>query len=86
MADKLHQSYRVQVCPLLPLLLPLAGQAGILGVALSGAGPAMIAMVKERDVESATRLIRQTLPPSIQAEILTAALSPRLRIAVTENY
>src|SRR5208337_18041 len=39
MQDKVHQPYRAAICPLLPLLLPLAGERGILGASLSGAGP-----------------------------------------------
>ena len=42
MADRIHQPYRQQACPLLPLLLPLTQQAGVLGVALSGAGPSVL--------------------------------------------
>lgn len=42
MADRLHQPYRSEACPLLPRLLPLAGRGGIAGVALSGAGPAVL--------------------------------------------
>jgi homoserine kinase len=42
MQDRVHQPYRAAVCPLLPLLLPLAGQLGIYGVALSGAGPSVL--------------------------------------------
>ena len=42
MADHLHQPYRQQACPLLPLLLPLANEAGVYGVALSGAGPSVL--------------------------------------------
>ena len=42
MRDWLHQPYRAEVCPLLPRLLPLAGEPGIAGVALSGAGPAVL--------------------------------------------
>lgn len=42
MRDNLHQPYRAKVCPLLPKLLPLAGRDGIAGVALSGAGPAVL--------------------------------------------
>jgi homoserine kinase len=42
MGDRLHQPYRSEACPLLPRLLPLAGQAGIAGVALSGAGPGVL--------------------------------------------
>jgi homoserine kinase len=42
MQDRLHQPYRVKACPLLPLLLPLTENPAILGVALSGAGPAVL--------------------------------------------
>jgi len=42
MRDQLHQPYRAEACPLLPRLLPLAGRGGIAGVALSGAGPAVL--------------------------------------------
>jgi homoserine kinase len=42
--DKLHQPYRSAACPLLPLLLPLAGMGGIHCVTLSGAGPAVLLM------------------------------------------
>lgn len=45
MKDRIHQPYRATICPLLPRLLPLAGQGGILGAALSGAGPSVIVIV-----------------------------------------
>jgi homoserine kinase len=45
MRDRIHQPYRAPICPLLPHLLPLAGDHGILGAALSGAGPAMLVVV-----------------------------------------
>lgn len=45
MADRIHQPYRAAICPQLPRLLPLAGCGGILGVALSGAGPAVLVIV-----------------------------------------
>lgn len=46
MRDRLHQPYRSEICPLLPRLLPLAGTSGILGAALSGAGPAMLVILE----------------------------------------
>jgi homoserine kinase len=46
MNDCIHQPYRAPICPLLPRLLPLAGEHGILGVALSGAGPAVLVIVE----------------------------------------
>jgi homoserine kinase len=45
--DKLHQPYRSAACPLLPLLLPLAGSEGIHSVTLSGAGPSVLLIVSE---------------------------------------
>ena len=59
MRDKIHQPYRSEICPLLPRLLPLAGVGGILGVALSGAGPAVLVIVDgEEGIEKACELIR----------------------------
>lgn len=42
LADRIHQPYRAPLCPLLPALQPLAETKGILGVALSGAGPSVL--------------------------------------------
>ncbi|MBS1802996.1 MAG: homoserine kinase [Acidobacteria bacterium] len=58
MRDRIHQPYRSELCPLLPELLPLAGRGGVLGVALSGAGPAVLVVVRsESEVASARDLI-----------------------------
>lgn len=45
MKDKLHQPYRAQLVPGLPEILANAPNHGALGVALSGAGPTMLALV-----------------------------------------
>jgi homoserine kinase len=59
MRDRIHQPYRAAICPLLPLLLPLAGRNGILGAALSGAGPAVLVIVEsESALDEATAAIR----------------------------
>jgi homoserine kinase len=59
MNDRIHQPYRASICPLLPGLLPLAGNHGILGAALSGAGPAVLVMVdSEKSVAQASAAIR----------------------------
>jgi homoserine kinase len=46
MRDRMHQPYRSKACPLLPRLLHLSGSEGILGVCLSGAGPAVLVLVE----------------------------------------
>jgi homoserine kinase len=59
MNDRIHQPYRASICPLLPGLLPLAGNHGILGAALSGAGPAVLVVVdSEASVAQASTAIR----------------------------
>jgi len=45
--DRVHQPYRLEACPLLGLLLPLAGHHGIASVTLSGAGPAVLLISHE---------------------------------------
>jgi homoserine kinase len=58
MQDRIHQPFRGPICPLLPRLLPIAGQSGILGVALSGAGPSVLMIVEsEAALDSALAAI-----------------------------
>ncbi len=40
--DRIHQPYRKQACPLLPLLLPLRTEPEFAAVTLSGAGPSVL--------------------------------------------
>jgi homoserine kinase len=47
MQDRMHQPYRMEACPLLKTLLPLAEEAEIAGVALSGAGPSVLVFLAE---------------------------------------
>jgi homoserine kinase len=70
MQDHIHQPYRAPLCPLLPRLLPLAGEHGILGVALSGAGPSVLAIVaSEESVPGATAAIQAALEGLTEPEI-----------------
>jgi homoserine kinase len=75
MQDCLHQPYRMDACPLLPLLLPLAGQGGILGVALSGAGPGvlLIADPSEKSQALATTIRAAAGDPGLEIVETTIA-------------
>jgi len=44
MQDRLHQSYRLKLIPGLAEVLAMAQMPGLLGVALSGAGPSVVAL------------------------------------------
>jgi len=71
MQDKVHQPYRAAICPLLPLLLPLAGDHGILGASLSGAGPSVMVIVdNESSLPEAEAAIRQALSGVQSVELL----------------
>jgi homoserine kinase len=72
MEDRIHQPYRSQVCPLLPVLLPLAGSDGVLGVALSGAGPGVLLVV---DSDASVEQVR--------GRIQLAAADPNLEVIET---
>ena len=72
MQDRMHQPFRMEACPLLDRLLPLAGESGVLGVALSGAGPGVL-LVVEADAATA----------EIAARIRQAAGDPELEIVET---
>jgi len=71
MSDRIHQPYRAPMCPLLPRLLPLAGEHGILGAALSGAGPAVLVVTEsEASVEEASAAIHDAIAGLMQTELL----------------
>lgn len=71
MRDRLHQPYRQAICPMLAPLLPLTGTQGILGVALSGAGPAVLVILEsEQDLSTASRAIRAALAKLPEPELL----------------
>jgi len=51
MQDRLHQPYRIQLIPGMKDAFQAAQEAGAAGVALSGAGPSLIAFAPERHQE-----------------------------------
>lgn len=69
MSDRLHEPYRCGLCPLLPVLQMLAGNDGILAVALSGAGPSILLVV--RNTTTAAPVVQAALEQAgLQAELL----------------
>lgn len=71
MKDRIHQPYRAPICPLLPLMLPLVGADGILGAALSGAGPAVLVIVEsEGRLEEASGAIGRVLRSPQEAQLM----------------
>ncbi|HEV2647373.1 MAG TPA: homoserine kinase [Acidobacteriaceae bacterium] len=80
MQDRIHQPYRMEACPLLPLLLPLSAESesnpGILGVALSGAGPGILLIASpSADTAALTSHIRHAAQdPNL--EVLETSMAP----------
>lgn len=70
MQDRVHQPYRMHACPLLARLLPLSGTPGILGAALSGAGPSVL-------------LITDSPSSSVLPAIRSAVQDPEIEIIET---
>ncbi len=84
MCDRIHQPYRAAICPMLPRLLPLAGQEGILGAALSGAGPAVLVVVdREASLGKARAAIARALGDMPQPELIPSSFEAQgtVRIA-----
>jgi homoserine kinase len=70
MTDVIHQPYRAAICPLLSRLLPLVGEHGVLGAALSGAGPAVLLVVDgEQSIGSASAAIFEAAGDLEQPEL-----------------
>jgi homoserine kinase len=70
MTDRIHQPYRAPICRLLPQVLPLVGRDGIIGAALSGAGPAVLVIVEsEEALERAAIAIRNAVGSSQQVNL-----------------
>ena len=75
--DRLHQPYRMELCPLLPALLPLAGSHDVMSVTLSGAGPAVLLLTSQPEASQATILeeaIQELARPVCPVEIVAARL------------
>ncbi|MGO9438409.1 MAG: homoserine kinase [Terracidiphilus sp.] len=70
MSDRIHQPYRAPICPMLSRVLPLTGDHGILGVALSGAGPAVLVVVDSvQSLQAASTAICKTVSDLEEPEL-----------------
>lgn len=81
MQDRLHQPYRMEACPLLPLLLSLAGETGILGVALSGAGPAVLLVVESGSTAHVAARIREVISDPC-LEIIETSITSGAKVTI----
>jgi homoserine kinase len=77
--DRIHQPYRAALCPLLPCLQKLKGQHGILGAALSGAGPSVLIFLDPRaPLEESRRLVAAHLAQNrFAAELIPTSITSR---------
>src|SRR6202044_1905799 len=69
--DRIHQPYRAPLCPLLPALKELTGESGVLGAALSGAGPSVLVFL---DPKVPTKRAKQRIVAHLTKRRLTAEL------------
>jgi homoserine kinase len=77
--DRIHQPYRAPLCPLLPALEKLAGTNGILGAALSGAGPSVLIFLDPRANPARTKakVAAHLRDAGLKAELIPAAIANR---------
>jgi homoserine kinase len=79
--DRIHQPYRAALCPLLPVLRELAGTPGILGVALSGAGPSVLMFLDPQAKVPGKKIAAQVAAhlnqKQLAAELLLTAIAEK---------
>jgi len=77
--DRIHEPYRAPFCPLLPSLRELTGTPGILGVALSGAGPSVIVFLDPAAAAQRTRksVAAHLARAGLSAVLLLTSITPR---------
>ena len=77
--DRIHQPYRAALCPLLPALQELTGKDGVLGAALSGAGPSVLIFLDPRaSMPETRRLVATHLSRTrLAAELVSSSITLR---------
>ena len=77
--DRIHQPYRAPLCPLLPCLQELKPKDGILGAALSGAGPSVLVFLDPRasQAQAYKRVAGHLSHRGLAAELLPTSITLR---------
>ena len=77
--DRIHQPYRAPLCPLLTCLQELRGGDGVLGAALSGAGPSVLVFLDPKvSAAKAKKLVsRHISRAGLAAELLPTSITLR---------
>ncbi len=75
--DRMHQPYRSELCPLLPALSEMKGPSGILGVALSGAGPSVLIFLspKASVTQVKGRVQKRLREAGLYAELISTTIT-----------
>lgn len=75
--DRIHQPYRERLCPLLPALKEMTAKQGVLGVALSGAGPSVLIFLDPRIPlqRSRSALTAHLANRGLSAELIAAPIA-----------
>ncbi len=77
--DRIHQPYRAQLCPLLPLMKAFPPSNGVLGTVLSGAGPSVLMFLdtKQNMERTKARVAKYLKERGMNAELLLTAIAKR---------
>jgi homoserine kinase len=77
--DRIHQPYRAELCPLLPALQTFPEKDGVLGVALSGAGPSVLMFVdpKARAEKTIQKVGNRLREQGLKAELMATKIAKR---------
>jgi homoserine kinase len=77
--DRIHQPYRAELCPLLPALQDLPEEDGVLGTALSGAGPSVLMFLdpKARLEKTKARVDGRLKGRGLKAELVVTSIAKR---------
>lgn len=77
--DRIHQPYRAELCPLLPALDTFDPEDGVLGVALSGAGPSVLMFLNPKtSIEKTQARVESRLKNrGLKAELVLTSIAKR---------